>query len=320
MVRITTWLTAITLAMTAMVACEEEVDQEALRQEESRYFQLYMDTNYPDLEPQESGLYYINIEEGDGATPDSGDYVLINYLAQTVPDGNVFDTYTEEFARQYNLYQEQVLYGPYKYQHGSEMEGMREGLSMMKEGGIARLLFTSDLGFGADGFGQVEPFESLLYDIELLEVIEQPADREFEQMQNYLDTVENYTRILDEDIDVVMYYIPDRIGEGDSIQSDDMIDIYYTGQLLDGRVFDSNTDEDSPLQVTLGEEEVIQGLELGLTYFRKGGEGRLLVPHPLGYGEEGSKVSRSNKTSVPPFEALLFHIEVLNPETTTAKK
>ncbi len=317
MVRITTWLTAITLAMTAMIACEEEVDEEALRQEESRYFQLYMDANYPDLEPQESGLYYINMREGDGASPDSGDYVLINYLAMTIPDENVFDTYTEDWARQYNLYQEQVLYGPYKYQHGTEMKGMKEGLSMMKEGGIARLLFPSDLGFGPDGFGQVEPFESLLYDIELLEVIEQPADREFEQMQNYLDSVDSYTPILDENIDVVMYYIPDKIGDGDSIQSEDVVDIYYKGQLLDGRVFDSNKGEDSPLQVTLGANEVIQGLELGLPYFLEGGEGRLLIPHQLGYGEEGSKVSGTNKTSVPPFEALLFHIEVLKPETPT---
>jgi len=289
--------------------CEEDTNYDALMAEEERYFDLYMDARYPDVAPID-GLYYIEYQEGEGASPDTGDYVLINYLAYTIPDETVVDTYNEEWARDYNLYNSEVLYGPYKYKHGTEMEGLKRGISMMKEGGIARILFKSDLGYGADGLGQIGRFESLMYDIELLEVIDSPAVREQEMIDAYLADHPTAYGITDEETGKKIYHIPETTGDSVFVKSGNTVEVFYTGTLLDGREFDSNTGDNAGLKVVVGEGDVIRGWDLGLTYFRYGGKGKLLIPHELAYGEDGSTAAGTNKTSIPPYEALLFDIEV----------
>ncbi len=300
-------------ALFAFTGCEEEIDYDYYIAEEERFFNLYLDARYPDIEPTQSGLYYIEYKEGEGASPDSGDFVLINYLAYTIPDEKVVDTYTEEWATEYNLYNSNVLYGPYKYQHGTEMAGMREGLSMMKEGGISRLLFKSDLGYGSAGLGNIGRFESLMYDIELVEVIGDPVEREQEQIDAFLDEHPTADSIKDKESGVTMYYIPGVAGDSAQITDGNKLEVFYTGQLLDGRIFDTNEGNSKGLSVTVGKGEVIDGWDIGLKWFRYGGTGQLLIPHQLGYGEKGKQVDKTNKTSIPPYEALLFDIRIPKP-------
>jgi FKBP-type peptidyl-prolyl cis-trans isomerase len=299
--------------MIAFAGCEDDINYDYFIAEEERYFDLYMDARYQDVEPTESGLYYIEYEEGEGASPDSGDFVLVNYLAYTIPDEKVVDTYTEEWARDYNLYNSKVLYGPYKYQHGTEMAGMREGLSMMKEGGIARLIFKSDLGYGSEGLGNIGRFESLMYDIELVEVIGDPVEKEQEQINAFLAEHPGAYPIKDKETGVTMYYIPGVAGDSALISEGNTIDVFYTGRLLDGRIFDTNEGGSTGFSVTVGEGEVIAGWDIGLKWFRFGGTGQLLIPHQLGYGAEGTKVANTNKTSIPPYEPLLFDIRIPKP-------
>ena len=295
----------------ALLGCEEDINYDAFEQEEDRYFQLYMDKHYPDLQPEPSGLYYIEDLAGTGLSPDSGDWVLINYLAYTIPDETVVDTYDEEWARDYNLYNSSVLYGPYKFQHGTEMEGLREGLSMMKEGGIARLIFKSDLGYGAEGFGNIGQFESLMYDVQLLKVIEDVEEWEQMKIDSFLAEHPQAYPIRDDETGSVMYHIPGLVGDSAQVSEGSNVEVFYTGQLLDGRVFDSNAGEGSGMRITIGEGDVIRGWDLGLKYFRYGGTGQLLIPHELAYGAEGTKASGTGKTAIPPYETLLFDIEVL---------
>ncbi|MCF8227184.1 MAG: FKBP-type peptidyl-prolyl cis-trans isomerase [Bacteroidales bacterium] len=300
------------LLLFPVLGCEEEANYQSFMEEEERYFNLYMDANYPGEDSLESGLYYFSEPgwEGTGASPDSGDFVLVNYIVFTIPNETVVDTYVKEWAIDYNLYNSSILYGPYKYKHGTEIEGLKEGLSMMKEGGIARLLFKSNLGYKDEGSGPIGAYSSLMYDIELIEVIDDPAAKEFNQIKEYLDTHPGYTSIYDEETETKMYYYPVTAGDSTFIKEEETVEIFYTGRLLDGRVFDSNEGASSGLTFTVGDEEVIRGWEVGIKYFRYGGKGKLLIPHPLGYGDEGSMVNNTNKTSIPPFEALLFDIEV----------
>ncbi|MEX2371518.1 MAG: FKBP-type peptidyl-prolyl cis-trans isomerase [Bacteroidales bacterium] len=297
-------------ALLPTMGCEDEIDHNALKAEEERYFNLYMNANYQDKSPLTSGLYFIEEKEGSGLSPDTGNFVLINYLAYTIPDETVVDTYTEKWAREYNLYNSGVLYGPYKYKHGSEAEGMKEGLSRMKEGGIARLIFKSDLGYGANGLGNIGKYASLMYDIELVKVIRDVEQWELDKINTFLAEHPNAFPIHDDETDVTMYYIPGVAGDSTHVKDGEIVEIFYTGSLLDGRVFDSNIGQKSGFRVTMGEEEVIRGWEIGLKWFRYGGTGQLLIPHQLGYGERGSFAGNTAKTSIPPYETLLFEIEV----------
>lgn len=305
-----TWIIWAALAAITATGCEEEANYDEEIAKEERYFQLYLDARYQDITPTSSGLYFIEYEEGDGVSPDTGDYVLINYLAYTIPDEAVVDTYVEEWAQRYNLYNSSVMYGPYKYKHGDEVAGLQEGISMMKEGGIARLLFKSDLGYGAEGHENVGPFESMMYDVELVKVIGDPVQYEQEQIDAFVEANPRAYPVRDSETGVTMYYIPGVAGDSAQIREGDAVEIYYTGQLLDGRVFDSNMGSSSGFEVIVGDGEVIRGWDIGLKWFRYGGTGQLLIPHELAYGEEGSKVGNTDKTSIPPYEALLFDIEV----------
>jgi FKBP-type peptidyl-prolyl cis-trans isomerase len=302
------------LAVLSFLGCEEDIDLDAMKAEEERYFDLYMSFNYPDLDPMESGLYYIEDSVGTGASPDTGDYVLINYLAYTIPDEDVVDTYTEEWAQNNGIHNSEILYGPFKYKHGSEILGMKEGLSLMKEGGISRLMFKSELGYGENGLGDIGQFESLMYDIELLEVIPDPAAREQEQIDAFLAEHVTAYPITDPGTGAKLYYIPGVAGDSAQVAEGSMVEVYYTGQLLDGRIFDSNEGSSKGLEITIGEGSVIPGWEIGLKYFRYGGTGQLLIPHQLAYGEDGSTIEKTEKTSIPPFEALLFDVEVIKPK------
>ena len=304
--------TVIGLGLALMTGCgDDDIDYTEYIKQESRYFDLYIAANYADLEPNDDGLYYINYVEGTGATPDTSDYLLINFVAYTIPDENVVNTYSEDIAVEYNVYTAGAMYGPYKFHLGSEILGLQKGLSLMKEGGISRVLFRSDLGYGADGLGStVKGYESMMYDIELLEVIDDVYGQELALIDAYLDTIDNAVEIYDADTDATMYYIPDEVGTGAQIETDDELEIFYTGTLLDGRQFDSNVGESSGLDVTVGAESVIAGWELGLLKFNYGGSGRLLIPHQLAYGEDGNILAGSLKYSIPPYEALLFSVSV----------
>ena len=60
-----------------------------------------------------------------------------------------------------------------------------------------------------------------------------------------------------------------------------------------------------PLNVRVGEGQVITGWDIGLTYFGKGGSGTLYIPSYLGYGKRG-------KDNIKPDEDLIFDIEIVD--------
>jgi len=240
--------------------------------------------------------------------------VLLNYVITSIPSNRiarkVLDTSYEQVAIDNNVHYDDVLYGSYKYQHGNEVPGLKEGLSVMKEGGKSRLMFKSDLGYGAKGSNLIDPYTSLIYDVQLVKVIPDIQAYELEKIDNYLDTIpeEKFQGIFDEETESTMFYVEDRVGSGTEIANDTVVNIVYRGYLADGRVFDTNVGGDT-LKVTVGAGGVIKGWDIGLTYFRRGGEGRLVIPYQLAYGEEG-EVNYFGKTIIPPYETLIFDIEV----------
>jgi FKBP-type peptidyl-prolyl cis-trans isomerase len=236
---------------------------------------------------------------------------MINHVGYEVPEDKVFVSYIENVAEENNLDPNgTALYGPYKVQNGSVNEGFTEGVMLMKEGGQATLIFPSSLGYGSSGSGKVGAYSSLKYEIELLEVIPDIEVYEQNKINTYLDTIFSYESILDEGTGATMYYMIDRPTDGQLIENDSAVSLAYTGMLLDGRVFDSK-DADDPYTFTMGEADHITGWDLGLLRLREGEKARLLIPYPLAYGEAGRIDQTSGLQAIPPYETLLFEIEVL---------
>lgn len=114
-----------------------------------------------DIEPTESGMYFIPLKQGNGRAVKKGDIVTVSYEGKFL-NGEFFDSTVKRNQ-------------PFEFVYGTEwqvIEGMEEAIGMMREGDSALIILPSDLAWGADGSstGIVPPFTSVIYEIELLEV------------------------------------------------------------------------------------------------------------------------------------------------------
>ncbi|NJL38001.1 MAG: FKBP-type peptidyl-prolyl cis-trans isomerase [Leptolyngbyaceae cyanobacterium RM2_2_4] len=118
-----------------------------------------MPENAENIVTTPSGLQYIDIEEGTGATPQAGQTVVVHYTG-TLQDGTKFDS-----SRDRNQ--------PFSFPLGAGrvIRGWDEGISTMKVGGRRQLIIPPELGYGARGAGGViPPNATLIFDVELLRI------------------------------------------------------------------------------------------------------------------------------------------------------
>ncbi|MDX1633219.1 MAG: FKBP-type peptidyl-prolyl cis-trans isomerase [Marinobacter sp.] len=104
----------------------------------------------------QSGLQYEVVEEGDGPKPGADDQVKVHYTGQLI-GGEVFDSSRERG--------EPVTFGL-----SQVIPGWTEGLQLMEEGARYKLYIPSDLAYGPGGNRSIGPNETLVFDVELLEV------------------------------------------------------------------------------------------------------------------------------------------------------
>ena len=80
----------------------------------------------------------------------------------------------------------------------------------------------------------------------------------------------------------------------------DTVQVHYTGRLADGTIFDTSTDGD-PLEVTLGEEQVIPGFEQALIGMEPGESKTVTIPAAQAYGpyDEDKVVAVNRERTFP---------------------
>lgn len=120
-----------------------------------------------------------------------------------------------------------------------------------------------------------------------------------ERIQQYIQD-NNLTVIEAQD---GLYYTMDIAGTGaqpSGVYS--TVTVHYTGQLMNGTVFDSSVGG-NPFTSSL--TDVIKGWQYGIPYFKVGGKGKLLIPSHLAYGSAGAG------NLIGPNEPLVFEIELL---------
>ena len=105
-----------------------------------------------------SGLKYYDIVVGDGALPAGpASTVLVHYTGWLV-DGKKFDSSLDRGQ-------------PYSTPLSSVIPGWTEGVGSMKVGGKRKLIIPYSLAYGPRGKGPIPPKATLIFDIELLEVV-----------------------------------------------------------------------------------------------------------------------------------------------------
>ena len=104
-----------------------------------------------------SGLQYMVLQEGNGASPGPTDKVTTHYHG-TLIDGTVFDSSYERGQ-------------PATFPVNGVISGWTEALQRMQEGAKWRLFLPANLAYGAQGAGEdIGPNATLIFDVELISV------------------------------------------------------------------------------------------------------------------------------------------------------
>jgi len=143
-----------------------------LKEKEENDIRSYLEENDFNVNPTESGLYYIELKKGSGPAVEPGKFVKVDYSAMFI-NGEIFETTKQDIAVKYNIFDSLLNYQPFRYLQGDTLTiaGWNEGLSFMNQGGRGLLVIPSALAYGEQGIeGLIPPFTPLIYDVEILEV------------------------------------------------------------------------------------------------------------------------------------------------------
>ncbi len=238
-----------------------------------------------------SGLEYTIKEKGSGKKPVVGDKVVVHYTGRFTND-TVFDS--------------SVLRGQpftFKLGMGQVIKGWDEAFQLLQAGDKATLRLTPELGYGERGAGAIPPKSTLIFDVELLNVIEAPrpwtaAGKDTVKLPSGLKYI-----VIKEDKKA------EKVGTGAKVT------MHYSGFFKDGKPFDSSVERGQPFSAKLGKGMVIKALEEGLLHLHKGEKAKFFIPYDLAYGEAG------HPPIIPPKSDLIFDIEVLDvvPDFAPAK-
>ena len=121
------------------------------------------------LKTTASGLQYVITKPSLKAKPLAGDTVQVNYVGKFL-DGKLFDTSIKTEAEKGGLNQPGRNYEPYQFVvgKGNVVPGWDEGLLLLGSGAKATFVIPSGLAYGQEGYSDIPPFATLVFDLELV--------------------------------------------------------------------------------------------------------------------------------------------------------
>ena len=306
-----------------------------------RYFNAWLEINYPDVKPVGLGIYVLEEEEGKGLVIEKDNYVYVRYTATDL-EGNIISYTDEETAKQMGEYNPADYYGPKVITtfENTIQAGIREAIVGMKVGGRKKVIIPSWLMTYNDYDTPEEYIENTssgsaaIYDITITDVARDINKYEVLQMAQYFsDNYDTFGVFSSADSLKGHYgcYYKQLKAPVDttSFPSDTTIYINYTGKLLNGQVFDTTNEriaKDNNIYsasrvyepvsikwaekydgITMGSSSssVIGGFALTLWQMRAFEKGIGVFYSPLGYSFNGSG------STIPPYAPLVFEIEIV---------
>ncbi len=295
-------------------------DWEEQKERESRIIQQYLrDNNITEDQKTEGGIYIVELEKGTGRSPLRDNFVVINYVGRYLENGSIHETNLDSLKSQWSgaSYYPYFIYAPLRFRYGYSIAGLNEGLAMMQEGGKAKLIIPSDKAF--------YDFNPLVYEVELIEVMRDPAAYEDSILAAYVEK-ESY------DASTMMSGIyfretftpnpddPETVEPGDTVlfRFEGRYVTGYGGRLSDTVVFDSNMEDQQPIKMVFGSRKSLSGVILAipdglvtaLDSMRTGTRATAVLPYSEAFGAGGLVSGTYGYTIVPPYQTVLYDLVV----------
>ena len=134
----------------------EDFQKEALAGAGEKF--LAENAKKPGVKVLPSGLQYKVITEGHGEVPKASDEVEVIYEGRLI-DGTVFDS-TKKHGQQSD-----------KFNAGNLIKGWTEALTTMPVGSKWQIYIPQELAYGARQAGQIPPYSTLVFDLELVSIV-----------------------------------------------------------------------------------------------------------------------------------------------------
>jgi FKBP-type peptidyl-prolyl cis-trans isomerase len=158
-----------TLKIINVQSLEEAMNE--VKNAETAAANKYIADNKLNVTTTASGLKYVITQPSIKRKPSTGDTLLVNYTGRTL-DGKVFDSSIKADAEKAGLNQPGRNYEPLPVivNTGTVVKGWDEGLLLLNEGAKAEFIVPSSLGYGSEGSGDIPPFSTMVFDIELVKI------------------------------------------------------------------------------------------------------------------------------------------------------
>lgn len=225
-----------------------------------------------------SGLKYTFSVIGAGAKVENGDMVTVHYTGKFLND-TVFDSSVSRNQ-------------PFTFKVGAKqvIAGWDEALQLMNVGDKAKLTIPPSIGYGEQAIGPIPANSTLVFEIEVLSV--KPGIRPFDVSKK--DTIK---------LPSGLKYVVVKEGTGYQPKIGDMVTIDFSAYFLDGKMFDSSIERQQPYSYNIG--RWIKGMDEGISFMKKGGKARLIIPSALAFGEQGIQ------NLIPPNTDIVVDVDLL---------
>ena len=313
-------IVCLAVVAVSLFSCAEE-KEESERSIHERILGAYVKEEYPNAQVLPSGLVVIETQEGTGKTLNNREAGYFEYTTRSLSN-EVVETTDEQLAREIGTFAHTNYYGPKMFETGykSTYKGLEEIMVGMKIGGKAKFILPPWLSVTGNNGNRWEESNSLIYEIELKEVISVIDTWEADTMRRYaathypgLDTLSSH------------FYLKklNNIQHKDTLESA-TLNVRYIGRLLDGWVFDTNIADTAKKYGIYNPENDYNALEFkwndDLETMEKDNSmvrGFCMALKEMNYGDIaftmfGSKYGYDyrGKSPIGPYQPLIFWLEV----------
>lgn len=233
----------------------------------------------PTYQKAPSGLEYAVLEPGSGEKPKNGDRVFVHYTGW-LTDGTKFDS-----SRDRNKPFDFVL------GQGQVIRGWDEGVAMMPSGARWKLRIPPDMAYGPSGRGKIPANATLVFDVELLEIVRMPEFREGDAEKQKTTTSGIKYEVL-------------REGEGEPCQKDQGFQVKFAVWSEDGKLLECTEMHGGTIQ-GLVDAMRLQFLKEAPLMLREGARYRFEVPAGLAFG------AQPGPGNLPPNSKTIWELEMV---------